>query len=81
MLKGCNLIASLALIQQLYYQYFTLLPNYRAIFDTSSERSEAHVLSTEGALHQKLIYTCIQILAHCAYLSLLLLLSGVADDF
>ena len=44
--KGCNFIAPQALIQQLYYYYFILLGtyNYRAIFDTSAERSEAHVL-------------------------------------
>ena len=42
--KGCNFIAPQALIQQLYYQYFILLLNYRAIFDTSAQRSDAHVL-------------------------------------
>ena len=44
MLKGCNFIAPQALIQQLYYQYFILLLNYRAIFDTSAKWSEAHML-------------------------------------
>ena len=32
-----NFIAPQVLIQQLYYQYFILLLNYRAIFDTSAE--------------------------------------------
>ena len=42
--KECNLIVNQALMQQLYYWNFILLLNYRAIFDTSAERSEAHVL-------------------------------------
>ena len=44
LLKGCNFIAPQALIQQLYYYYFILLLNYRAIFVTCAERSEAHML-------------------------------------
>ena len=37
MQKGCNFITPQALIQQLYYQYFILLLNYRVIFDTSTK--------------------------------------------
>ena len=43
--KMCNFIPPQALIQQLYnYYYFILLLNYRAIFDTSADQSEACVL-------------------------------------
>ena len=31
-------------LKQLYYYYFILLLNYRAIFDTSAKKSEAHML-------------------------------------
>ena len=44
MLKGCNFIAPQALIHQLYYWYLISFLNYRAFFDTSAKRSEAHVL-------------------------------------
>ena len=42
--KGCNFIALEALIPQLYYYFFILLLNYRAIFDTHAE-----------GVHQKLL--------------------------
>ena len=63
-LMGCNVIASQALIQQLYYLYFILLLNYRAIFNTSAEQSEAHVL--EGCIKNCSIcsHTIFRILAH-----------------
>ena len=44
--KGCNFIAPQALLnQQLYYENFILLLKYRAIYDTSSERSVADELN------------------------------------
>ena len=42
--KGCHFIAPLALIQQLYYQYFILLLNHIAILGTIAEKSEAYML-------------------------------------
>ena len=43
-LKRCNFIALQALKQELYYGYFILLLNYRAISYTSAKQSEAHML-------------------------------------
>ena len=42
--KECNFIALQSIIQQFYYQYFSALLNYKEIFDTSAEQSDAHVL-------------------------------------